>query len=417
MVNTIYSEVCQEPVIEDKNKCKSLSLSTATLPLKSIDEKNEESAKPNAPWKLSTASLYTTKIVTINWNQLHDVEYFTKGGSSIIHTAFYNGRDVVVKTINPDIENEEIYNNDIENELNLLSRFDHPNIIKVYGGGYKKGKRFLVLERLDGGILSQVFEKQQQKSSSNKFWKSQKKQDKDSSSLLSIRDALKQAHALADALHYCHDSAVPGCMVLHRDLKPGNVGLTSDGKIKLFDFGLARMLEGASSVSNKVYKMSGKTGSLRYMAPEVVNNQPYNYKVDVYSFGIILWELLSNKKSFLNYDNEDEFVDQVVRGNKRLTINHKLWPPKLIKLMNSCWDVDSTKRPAFSKIVDVLDTVLIDMENNDNSDTSSSIRPRLMRRNSMPARFMPKRLSLSNSLEIMRRSSEKDELFIDEKTK
>ena len=85
-----------------------------------------------------STSLCTTKIVSIDWNQLHDVEYFTQGGSSNIHTAFYNGKNVIVKTINPEIENEDAYANDIENELNLLSRLNHPNIIKIYGDYYIK---------------------------------------------------------------------------------------------------------------------------------------------------------------------------------------------------------------------------------------------------------------------------------------
>jgi len=209
MVNAVC-EGCQDPVLDEKNK--STNNNSILKPLASIDEKIES--------KSQSPSLYTTKIVTINWKQLHDVEYFAKGGSSIIHTAFYNGRNVIVKTINPDMDDndKDIYTKDIENEFNLLSRLNHPNIIKVYGGGYQKGKRFLVMERLDGGILS---EKQQQQASSNKFWK----QKKDSScSLSSLVDSLKHARALADAVHYCHDLAIPGCMILHRDLKPGNIG-------------------------------------------------------------------------------------------------------------------------------------------------------------------------------------------------
>jgi len=164
------------------------------------------------------------------------------------------------------------------------------------------------------------------------------------------------------------------------------------------------MLEGASSYSNKVYKMSGKTGSLRYMAPEVVNKHPYNYKVDVYSFGIILWELLSNKRSFLGM-TEDEFMTDVVCGAKRPSPINKNWPKKLIELMNTCWDVDGTQRPTFSKIVHVLDTILIDIEkiiaNNGSSanNSGSDSRPRLMRRNSLPARLVLKGKSSLSSLE------------------
>merc|ERR1712232_620414 len=183
---------------------------------------------------------------------------------------------------------------------------------------------------------------------------------------------------------------------------PENIGLMSDGTIKLFDFGLSRMLEGASSYSNNVYKMTGKTGSLRYMAPEIVNQCPYNYKVDVYSFGIILWELLSNKRSFMGI-KENEFMTDVVYGTRRPSPMNQNWPEKLIELMNTCWDVDCSKRPTFSKIVHILDTILIDTEkemaNDGNSanDIGSDSRPRFMRRKSLPARMVLKgKISLSN---------------------
>jgi serine/threonine protein kinase len=66
------------------------------------------------------------------------------------------------------------------------------------------------------------------------------------------------------------------------------LGFTLDGTVMLFDFGLARIVENAS-VSNEVYEMSGETGSLRYMAPEVADCQPYNQKADVYSYGKLFW--------------------------------------------------------------------------------------------------------------------------------
>jgi serine/threonine protein kinase len=134
------------------------------------------------------------------------------------------------------------------------------------------------------------------------------------------------------------------------------VGFTLDGTVKLIDFGLARTVENAT-ISNDVYEMSGETGSLRYMAPEVADCQPYNQKADVYSFGIILWELVANKKPYDGM-NRDEFYSRVVHGGERPPINNKKWPEDLIELMKSCWDTEIVKRPDFSDIVDVLDGML-----------------------------------------------------------
>jgi len=104
-----------------------------------------------------------------------------------------------------------------------------------------------------------------------------------------MKDTLRDACAIEKAMEYCHSgSGIDGCMVLHRVLKSDNIGYASDGTFKIIDFRLARLIIGASAYSNEVYKMTGETGSLRYMAPEVADLIPYNHKIDVYSFGILL---------------------------------------------------------------------------------------------------------------------------------
>jgi len=376
MVNTIFEG---DPIRDTKSKS---SLPPSTAPNDVYPSKKQQSP-----------SLFTISVKTIDWSQLHDVEYFTRGGSSIIHTAFYDGKEVIVKVVHPEHENDEGYKNDIENELNILSTLDHNHILKVYGAGYKRGKRFLVLERLDS-CLSDIADSNLCNRKS-KFWKK-----KDGGSSFSLKDGIKHVRSIADAMQYCHDLAIPGCMLLHRDLKPGNIGFASDGDLKLFDFGLARMLENASSYSDRTYAMSGKTGSLRYMAPEVVNNEPYNFKVDVYSFGVIFWEILSGKKSFQG-TTEEQFLLSVIADNKRPTLD-KAWPKKVIDLMEKCWDVDMSRRPTFTKIIQVLDSVLIDLDRKE--VISGDKRSTLTRRNSMPARLVFKRLQKFDR----RNSNEKD---------
>lgn len=100
--------------------------------------------------------------------------------------------------------------------------------------------------------------------------------------------------------------------------------------------------------------MTGGTGSLRYMAPEVANCNPYNHKADVYSFGILLWELLSCKKPFVDL-KIDTFYEEIVNGGARPPIDPK-WPKELVILMERCWSSDFDKRPSFTEIVDILNT-------------------------------------------------------------
>ena len=96
-------------------------------------------------------------------------------------------------------------------------------------------------------------------------------------------EVLQLSKDLAEAVNYIHNEMSQHAMIIHRDIKPDNIGLTSEGRLKLFDFGLCRCVnKGPDNNLSAAYEMTGHTGSLRYMAPEVVLDQPYNEKVDVY---------------------------------------------------------------------------------------------------------------------------------------
>jgi len=229
----------------------------------------------------------------------------------------------------------------------ILSKLNHPNIVKLFGAGKLHGHRFLVLERLDGGTMKQMISSRKGGSNKtkirtirNKHW---------------MEDALSDAVAIARAMEYCH-SGIHEHIIIHRDLKPDNIGYKSDGTLKIIDFGLATMIDRKSMCSNQVYEMSGQTGSLRYMAPEVAKNSPYNNKVDIYSFGIIICELLSCKKAFSGL-NIDEYFEHVVHGGLRPLVNNK-WPTELKEVMKKCWSSNINIRPSFNEIVSILDCTL-----------------------------------------------------------
>mmetsp|Transcript_7719 Transcript_7719/g.22605 ORF Transcript_7719/g.22605 Transcript_7719/m.22605 type:complete len:863 (+) Transcript_7719:344-2932(+) len=285
----------------------------------------------------------------LQWRQLLNVEYLTDGGNSWIHTAVFDGKPVVVKTLRPECQDSAQAISEIEAEVAVHARLNHPNVVSLIGAGWTSKKvRFIVLERLDGGTLTQMLGYDTRiRDRRRRFWR--KKQ-------LPYLDVLRCARSLAFALQYCHEQAVPGSMVLHRDLKPDNIGFTLDGKPKLIDFGLARMLENSDPKSNDTYEMSGETGSLRYMAPEVAEGLPYNHKADVYSFGVILWEMNSGNRPF-NGLSRDTFYEQVVHGGERPHLSKK-WPPQLNKLIADCWSDDIQTRPSFGEIVDIIDDLL-----------------------------------------------------------
>jgi serine/threonine protein kinase len=107
--------------------------------------------------------------------------------------------------------------------------------------------------------------------------------------------------------------------VLHRDIKPDNIGWTADGTIKLFDFGLCAVVLGKDSSRlqyNRGYRMTGNTGTLRYMAPEVALNEPYHNGVDVYSFAVVVWQVLAGQIPFKEMGKR-KYVERVLHALDR----------------------------------------------------------------------------------------------------
>jgi serine/threonine protein kinase len=166
---------------------------------------------------LSVLHSITRAKLDLQFCQLHNLEYLTDGGNSWIHTAVFQGASVVVKMIKPECQNVEMVINEIERELDVLSRLNHANIVNLIGAGRtSRGARFVVLEWLGGGTLKQMLAYDNPiRDRRHRFWR--RKSD-------SFLDALRIARSIAEAMKYCHEVAIPGCVVLHRDLKPDNIG-------------------------------------------------------------------------------------------------------------------------------------------------------------------------------------------------
>lgn len=185
---------------------------------KSISRSNRSvggTSRPPAP-TLELVSV-TGAPLDLQWRQLSNVEYLTDGGNSWIHTAVFQGKPVVVKTLKPECQDVALAINEIEGELSIHSRLNHPNIVALLGAGLtSKGVRFFVLERLDGGTLTQMLGYETRiRDRRRRFWRKK---------LFSFLDVLRIARSIAEAMSYCHERAMSGCVILHRDLKPDNIG-------------------------------------------------------------------------------------------------------------------------------------------------------------------------------------------------
>ena len=152
----------------------------------------------------------------LGWHDLKDVEYYTSGGNSYIYTASFNNQPVMIKMIKPEIQDDDIAFLEIDKEMVILSKLNHPNIVKLYGAGHNlQGRRFLVLEYLDGGTMQQMISVRKCKKGRIAF--------RNFRSKVWIREALSDAHAIAKAMEYCH-TGIDNHIIMHRDLKPDNIG-------------------------------------------------------------------------------------------------------------------------------------------------------------------------------------------------
>lgn len=172
---------------------------------------------------------------------------------------------------------------------------------------------------------------------------------------------------LAVALRYIHDQCFATYRLLHRDIKPKNLGIMADGRLVVFDFGVSKLVvrrppspaavEEVEPKPELAFKMTGMVGSLRYMAPEVALSKPYNHKSELYSYAIVVWEMVALKRPYDTITPES-FQQRVCSDIERPKLNTKKWNPALCSLLERCWTPDFTKRPEFKEVVDVMMTVI-----------------------------------------------------------
>ena len=278
------------------------------------------------------------------------VRHLADGSHANIFTAIYNDRKVVIKIIKTEMKDDPISVHEFDAEHGMLARLKHPHIISLYGAGIDGDRKFLVLEHLGGGSMRQILEETAKKRRNSLISMFTEK------NTFSWADTLSRARQLASALNYLHTECSSEACIIHRDLKPDNIAFTDDGRLVLFDLGLCTIVRRGSS-ADAVFEMTGGTGSLRYMAPEVALEQPYNEKADVYSFAVILWQMASEQ---LPYDGASRasYLRYACKYGDRPDLNPR-WPHEFQTLLAACWHQDFHKRPSFDQVIDLLDKLLV----------------------------------------------------------
>jgi serine/threonine protein kinase len=246
---------------------------------------------------------------------------------------------------------------DLVMEAHFLSSLDHKHIIQLRGWSAAGIAGFSETGRADGFFL--IFDRLQETLSKRiTTWRERSKESKKGSlmkSRASVRmqlfsERLQVAVDIAGAVEFLHSKRI-----IYRDLKPANIGFDDDGVVKIFDFGLAVELPEGSE-PNSTFNLAGNTGTSRYMAVEVIRKHPYNCKVDVFSFSILLWELMALCKPY------DGLVGQQVKEcvsvfGERPAIP-RTWPTNLRRILRKGWTENLIERPFISEVKETLAKLL-----------------------------------------------------------
>ena len=194
-----------------------------------------------------------------------------QGGMGVVYRAVQSslGRPVALKVLARRLAQDESFVRRFDREAVALAGLNHPNIVAIYDKGTSQGRYFFAMELVDGVSLRRILMEKP----------------------LSPAEALSAMPDLCSALEYAH-----GCGVLHRDIKPENLLVSRGGRIKIADFGLARLVGQESSAAGSLTQAGTLIGTRDYMAPETrQSSRQDDHRADLYSLGVVLYEMLTGE--------------------------------------------------------------------------------------------------------------------------
>jgi len=248
------------------------------------------------------------------------------GSFGQVYKGQWRGIEVAVKKL-PLQFNEQIMN-DFMKEIHLISVLRHPNIVQFLGAIADPPSPILVTEFMSRGSLHSILHNTNHKM----VW----------SRLRNI------AIDAAKGLNYLHTNSPT---IIHRDFKSHNLLVDQNWRAKICDFGLSRIIDRTSPERKKLTLC----GTPSWAAPEVLRNEVYTEKVDVYSYGVVLWEMVSRQDPFPNMP-PFQVIFLVGTQRHRPTIPENC-PKEWKTLITICWDDDPSVRPSFSSLISLLEQI------------------------------------------------------------
>jgi eukaryotic-like serine/threonine-protein kinase len=198
------------------------------------------------------------------------IELLGEGGGGRVHAAFDTvlEREVAIKSLRPEVLNEESFLERFRNEATHLARLNHPNITTLHSLFSEGRNLYMVMERVRGQSLDELLRTR--------------------GAPFGVKDSLALINQVAEGLAYAHSMGV-----IHRDIKPANLMITDTGLAKIMDFGIAR-----ARGAQRLTRDGGIIGTLPYMAPEQLRGEPGDERSDLYSLAIVLYEMLAGHVPF-----------------------------------------------------------------------------------------------------------------------
>ncbi len=235
------------------------------------------------------------------------------------------GRDVAIKALPESLAGDAERVARFWREAQILASLNHPHIAAIHGLEEVSGSQFLVLELVEGDTLARLVDKRP----------------------LPVPEALRLARQIADALHAAH-----GKNVVHRDLKPANIALTAEGRVKVLDFGLAKSLEPTPSDGDASHsptltgagtRIGTVVGTAAYMSPEQARGLPIDKRTDIWSFGCVLYEMLTGRRAFPGRTTSDAIAG-VLEHEPDWRLLPAATSPRIRWLLHRCFAKDPDQR-------------------------------------------------------------------------
>ena len=269
--------------------------------------------------------IYSAAMIGSTLGHYKMIEKLGSGGMGDVYRAHDTklGRDVALKVLPSEAADDLKRRKRFEREARAIASLKHPNIVTIYSVEEVDGTHFLTMELVEGATLSALIPKDG----------------------MPLERFLEYSVSMADGMSRAHEQGIT-----HRDLKPANVMLDADGRIKILDFGLAKLLQRDTDLHAEKTQMDGETaegvvmGTVAYMSPEQAQGEALDHRSDIFSLGVLFYEMITGSRPF-DGDNKISTISSILRDEPPPVHEVKAALPRhLARIVKRCLAKQPTRR-------------------------------------------------------------------------